>query len=371
MAKKFILTVLGLAVVVGGLVGVKVLQFKTMFAQSAKAAAPPESVATSPVSETSLNPTLDAVGSVVAVQGVTLNAEITGTIRRIAFESGASVQSGAVLVELDTSVEKAQLEAASASRELASINLESGRSLVESGAIAKAQWVALEAQAKLAAAEVARLNALIAKKTIRAPFSGKTGMRLVNLGQLVGAGDAIVTLQSLDPVYVDFALPQQRISQLNTGAKVTVTTDAFPNKTFEGEVSAINPVLDSATRSVRLRATLKNPETQLHPGMFAKAQVLLPTQEKVLLIPNTAVMFAPYGDSVFVVDEKDPKKPSVQQKFVRLGQAQGDYVVVLEGLSAKDTVVSTGAFKLRNGASIVVNNELKPEPSLKPNPTDT
>lgn len=371
MAKKFILTVLGLIVVVGGLVGVKVLQFKTMFAASAHAAAPPESVATSPVSETQLNPKLDAVGSVVAVQGVTLNAEITGTIRRIAFESGASVQAGAVLVELDTSVEKAQLEAASASRELAQINLDSGRALVESGAIPKAQWVALEAQAKQSAAEVARLNALIAKKTIRAPFSGRTGMRQVNLGQLVGAGDAIVSLQSLDPVYVDFALPQQRMSQLKTGAKVTVTTDAFPNKVFEGELSAINPELDAATRSVRLRATLKNPETQLHPGMFTKAQLLLPAQEKVLLVPNTAVMFAPYGDSVFVVDQKDPKQLSVQQKFVRLGTAQGDYVVVLEGLSASDTVVTTGAFKLRNGASIVVNNDLKPDPSLKPNPTDT
>lgn len=371
MAKKFMLTVLGLLVVVGGLVGVKVLQFKTMFAQSAHAAAPPESVATSPVSETQLNPTLDAVGSVVPVQGVTLNAEITGTIRRIAFESGAAVQAGAVLVELDTSVEKAQLEAASASRDLAAINLESGRALVDSGAIPKAQWVALEAQAKQSAAEVARLNALIAKKTIRAPFSGKTGMRQVNLGQLVGAGDAIVTLQSLDPVYVDFALPQQRMSQLKTGSKVTVTTDVFPNKVFEGELSAINPVLDTATRSVRLRATLKNPEAELHPGMFAKAQVMLPAQEKVLLVPNTAVMFAPYGDSVYVVDDKDPKQLSVQQKFVRLGQAQGDYVVVLEGLRTKDTVVTTGAFKLRNGASIVVNNELKPEPSLKPNPTDT
>jgi membrane fusion protein, multidrug efflux system len=371
MLKKIILTVLGLLIVVGGLVGVKVLQFQTMFAQSAQAAAPPESVATSEVSETTISPTLDAVGSVVAVQGVTLNAEITGTIRRIAFESGASVQSGAVLVELDTSVERAQLEAATASRDLAKINLDSGRSLIDSGAIAMAQWNTLEAQAKQSEAEVARLNALIAKKTIRAPFSGKTGMRQVNLGQLVGAGDAIVALQSVDPVYVDFALPQQRMSQLSTGSKVSVTTDSVANKTFEGEVSAINPTLDAATRSVRLRATLKNPDRQLYPGMFTKVQLAMPTQEKVLLVPSTAVMFAPYGDSVYVVDNKDPKSPTAQQKFVRLGQAQGDYVVVLDGLKPSDTVVTTGAFKLRNGASIVINNELKPEPSLKPNPSDT
>lgn len=371
MAKKFILTVLGLLGVVGGLVAVKVLQFQTMFAQSAHAAAPPESVSTSTVSETTLSPTLDAVGSVVSYQGVTLTAEIAGTIRRIAFESGASVQAGAVLVELDTSVERAQLEAASASRDLAASNLERGRSLLKSGAIPNSEWLSLEAQAKQSAAEVARLNALIAKKTIRAPFAGKTGMRMVNLGQLLSPGDPIVTLQSLDPVYVDFSLPQQRLSQLQTGAKVNVTTDVFPNKVFEGELSAINPELDQATRSLRLRATLKNPEGQLHPGMFAKVQVALPTTEKALLIPSTAVMFAPYGDSVYVVDNKDPKNPTAQQKFVRLGAAQGDFVVVLEGLKADDTVVTTGAFKLRNGASIAINNELKPEPSLKPNPTDT
>jgi membrane fusion protein, multidrug efflux system len=372
MAKKFILTVLGLLIVVGGLVGVKVLQFQAMFSQSAQAAAPPETVATSEVRETTLNPTLDAVGSVVAVQGVTLNAEITGSIRRIAFDSGANVQAGAVLVELDTSVEQAQLEAAAASRELASINLESGKTLVETGAMPKNQFVALEAQAKQSAAEVSRLSALIAKKTIRAPFAGKTGIRQVNLGQLVGAGDAIVSLQSLDPVYVDFSLPQQRMSQLNVGAKVRVATDVYPDKVFEGELSAINPVLDAATRSLRLRATLKNPEKQLHPGMFAKVKLELPQQEKALLIPSTAVMFAPYGDSVFVVDSsKDPKDPVVNQKFVRLGESQGDFVVVVDGLSAKDTIVTTGGFKLRNGSHISVNNELKPNPSLKPDPTDT
>jgi membrane fusion protein (multidrug efflux system) len=371
MAKKLILTVLGLLLVVGGLVSVKVLQFKAMFAASAHAAAPPESVSTSPVQETTLSPTLDTVGSVVAVQGVTLNAEITGTIRRIAFESGASAQAGAVLVELDTSVERAQLEAATASRDLAKINLDSGRSLVESGAMPKNQYVGLEAQAKQSEAEVARLGALIAKKTIRAPFAGKTGIRQVNLGQLVGAGDKIVTLQSLDPVYVDFSLPQQRLSQVTVGSKVNVATDVFPDKVFEGELSAINPEVDSATRSLRLRATLKNPEAQLRPGMFAKVQVGLPQQEKALLVPSTAVMFAPYGDSVFVVDNKDPKKPTVQQKFVRLGSSQGDFVVVTDGLTPTDVVVTTGGFKLRNGAEIMVNNDLKPDPSLKPNPSDT
>jgi len=375
MAKKIVLSSLALLAVLlglGGLVGIKMSQFKTMMAGSAHAAAPPEAVATSPVQASERKPTLDAVGTVTAVQGVTLNAEVAGTIRRIAFEDGAQVQAGAVLVELDTSVERAQLEAALASQELARINLESGKSLVDSGAMPKNQFSSLEAQSKQTGAEVARLQAVIAKKTIRAPFSGRTGLRQVNLGQLVGNGDKIVSLQSLDPVYVDFGLPQQRLSQLKVGAPVSVTTDVFPDETFAGELSAIHPEVDQATRSARLRATLKNPDGKLRPGMFAKAQVGMPTIENVLLIPATSVTYAPYGDSVFVVKQGEKDKPAtVQQKFVRLGPAQGDFVVVTQGLSAGDLVVTTGNFKLRNGVSVTINNELKPEPSLTPKPSDT
>ena len=375
MAKKIILSsvaIMAVLLVLGGLVGVKLSQFKTMAGASARAAAPPEAVATSPVQASERTPTLDAVGTVTAVQGVTLNAEVAGTIRRIAFESGAHVQAGAVLVELDTSVERAQLEAALASQELTRINLESGKSLVDSGAMPKNQFSQLEAQSKQAGAEVARLSAVIAKKTIRAPFTGRTGLRQVNLGQLVGNGDSIVSLQSLDPVYVDFGLPQQRLSQLDVGAKVNVTTDVFPTETFEGELSAIHPEVDQATLSLRLRPPLKYPGHKLRPGMFAKAQVSMPNVEKVLIIPATAVTYAPYGDSVFVVDtSQHPKPPTVQQKFVRLGPAQGDYVVVTQGLSAGDLVVTTGNFKLRNGVSVIINNDLKPEPSLTPKPSDT
>jgi membrane fusion protein (multidrug efflux system) len=374
MAKKIILSsvaILAVLLVLGGLVGIKVSQFKTMMGASAHAASPPEAVATSAVQASERTPTLDAVGTVTAVQGVTLNAEVAGTIRRIAFESGADVHAGAVLLELDTSVERAQLEAAQASLDLARINLESGRSLVDHGAMPKNQFSQLEAQSKQAQAELARLEAVIAKKTIRAPFSGRTGLRQVNLGQLVGNGDAIVSLQSLDPVYVDFGLPQQRLSQLTVGAKINVTTDVFPGETFQGDLSAIHPEVDQATRSVRLRATLKNPNNKLRPGMFAQAQVAMPNVEKVLLIPATAVTYAPYGDSVFVVDSSKQPKLTVQQKFVRLGVAQGDYVVVTQGLSVGELVVTTGNFKLRNGGDVVINNDLKPEPSLTPKPSDT
>ena len=370
MAKKVVFAALALILLVGGLASVKVSQFKTMFAQSAHAAPPPASVATALVEQRTLTPSLAAVGSVTAVQGVTLNAEVAGTIRHISFESGAEVKAGEVLVELDTSVERAQLQAAQANLELATVNLGSGRSLVGSGAIAKNQFSTLEAQAKGGEAEVSRLQALIAKKTIRAPFSGRTGLRQVNLGQFVGNGTAIVSLQSLDPVYVDFALPQQRLAQLNVGANVVVTTDVFPGEKFDGSVSAIHPEVDSSTRSIRVRATLKNPQGRLRPGMFAKLDLMLPQVENVLLVPATSITYAPYGDSVFVVDTS--KQPNtVQQKFVRVGGARGDFVVITQGLAAGETVVSSGSFKLRNGAAVVINNSLKPNPSETPQPTDT
>jgi membrane fusion protein (multidrug efflux system) len=372
MAKKIIGTVLGLLLVVGALVGIKVLQFKTMFAQQAHAAAPPEAVAVSPVRRDTLRPTLDAVGSITSAQGVTLKAEMPGPIRRIAFESGAVAKAGDILVELDAATEKAQLEAAEANAALVRVQLQSGRALVESGAIAQNQFITLQAQAKQADAEVARLSALVAKKTIRAPFAGILGLRLVNLGQFVGNGDPLVSLQALDPVFVDFALPQQRLAELKVGAPVHVTTDVFPGTQFEGALAAIHPEIDVATRSVRLRATLNNPQAQLKPGMFAKVEVVLPSTEQVLMVPATAVAYAPYGDSVYVLEKsKDGKGQVARQKFVRLGPARGDFVVVTKGLSADETVVTTGAFKLRNGAPVMINNDLKPDASDKPNPQDT
>jgi len=372
MAKKLVVTIFALLLAVGALVTIKVLQFKTMFAAAALAAPPPESVSTARVEASEWQPTLDAVGSVTPVQGVTLNAEVTGTIQRISFESGAKVQAGDVLVELDTSVEQAQLNSALATQELARINLESGRSLVKTAAMSTNQFAALDATYKQSQAEVARLKAVITKKTIRAPFAGQTGLRQVNLGQLVGSGTQIVTLQALDPVYVDFSLPQQRLSQLQVGATVHVATDAFPNGVFDGVLLAVQPEVDETTRNVRVRAELKNPDAKLRPGMFITVQVALPTQENVLLIPATAVTYAPYGDSVFVVDSTtNPKQPTVQQKFIRLGAARGDFVVVSEGLKEGETVVISGAFKLRNGTAVIINNSLNVDLALNPKPTDT
>lgn len=376
MGKKILFTTLGLLLVVGSLVGVKVAQFKAMGAQAENAGPPPEAVAVSEVKEVTWRPRLDAVGTVTPVQGVTLTAEVPGTVRRIAFESGALVKAGDVLVELDAVTERAQLEAADAQSELAHVNLESGKRLVDSGAIATTQFKTYQAQARQSEAEQTRLRSIIGKKTIRAPFTGRVGLRSINIGQFVGNGDALVSLQSLDPVYVDFSLPQQRLSELAVGLEVRVESDAYPSSEYVGALSAIQPQVDPTTRSVKLRATLGNQSGELRPGMFVRVQVVLPRDEKLLVVPSTAIMYAPYGDSVFVVKDgkaEDSKKPGpvAQQKFVRLGATRGDFVAITKGLERGEKVVVTGAFKLRNGASVEINNDLLPAASERPKPNDT
>lgn len=376
MTKKIVLTLILVVVLVGALAGIKGLQFKTMFAQGANFAPPPETVTTAEVKPDTWQPTLTAVGSVAAVQGVMLSAEMAGAVKNIAFESGATVRAGELLVELDSSVEQAQLRSALASADLARLNLERARDLRGKSMMSQADLDSAEAQAKQANAQIDNIRAVIAKKTIRAPFAGRTGIRQVNLGQFLDNGAAIVTLQSLDPVYVDFALPQQNLSQLGVGMTVRVTTDAFPEQSFTGKLTAINSEVDAVTRSVRLQATLANPAGRLRPGMYVNVAADLPQTERVLMIPATAVLYAPYGDSVFVVeDKKDEKTGAVgkvlNQKFVRLGKTRGDFVVVVSGLDVDQTIVTTGVFKLRNGMSVVVDNKLAPNFQLAPKPANS
>ncbi|MFZ1640960.1 MAG: efflux RND transporter periplasmic adaptor subunit [Candidatus Contendobacter sp.] len=376
MTKKIILTVVGLLVLVGLLASTKILQFQTMFAQGASFAPPPETVTTAEVKPDRWQPTLTAIGSVTAVQGVMVSAEISGTVKDIAFESGAIVKAGELLVELDTAIEQAQLRSAAASADLARANLDRARTMRARNMVSAADADAAEAQAKQTIAQMDNIRAAIAKKTIRAPFAGRLGIRKINLGQFLDNGAAIVTLQSLDPVYVDFALPQRYLSQLGAGMAVRVTTDAFPKQTFAGKITAISPEVDSVTRNVRLQATLANPNDRLQPGMYVEVAAVLPEIEQVLLIPATAVLYAPYGDSVFVIEEKKDEKTGavgkvLNQKFVRLGPARGDFVVVASGIEAGQTLVSTGVFKLRNGMSVVVNNALAPQPQLAPTPANS
>ncbi len=375
MAKKIILTLVIVLVLVGLLASVKGLQFQTMFAQGASFAPPPETVTTATVRREDWQPTLTAVGSVAAVQGVMLGAELAGAVKSIAFESGATVRAGELLVELDTAVEQAQLRSAMASADLARLNLERARDLRGKNMVSQADLDSAEAQFKQAVAQVDNIRAVIGKKTIRAPFAGRTGIRQVNVGQFLDNGAAIVTLQSLDPVYVDFALPQQDLAQLGVGMTVRVTTDAFPDQNFEGKLTAINSEVDAVTRNVRLQATLAT-DGRLRPGMYVNVEVVLPETERVLMIPATAVLYAPYGDSVFVVEDKKDEKTGatgkvLNQRFVRLGKTRGDFVVVTAGLEVDQTVVTTGVFKLRNGMSVVVDNQLAPSFQLAPKPANS
>ena len=376
MTKKIILTLAGLLLLVGALAGTKLFQFQTMFAAGADFAPPPETVTTTEVKQDTWQPTLTAVGSVVAVQGVTLGAEVAGTVKQIVFESGENAKAGDLLVELDSSIEQAQLRSAAAAADLARANLDRARDLRARNMMSTADLDAADAQAKQANAQLDNIRATIAKKAIRAPFAGRVGIRQVNLGQFLNTGDPIVTLQSLDPMYVDFSLPQQRLAQLSVGMAVRVTTDAFPDRTFEGELTAINSEVDTATRNVRLRATLANAHGLLRPDLFVNVAIVLPEAEPVLMIPATAVLYAPYGDSVFVVEEKKDEKTGVVgkvlgQRFVHLGKTRGDFVVVTSGLAAGQTIVTTGVFKLRNGMSVVVDNKLAPDFQVAPKPANS
>lgn len=375
MFKKFSLTGLLLFLLVAPIVAIKALQISALIAMGKTMAPSPEAVTTAEVREDTWQPSLHAVGSFAAVQGVTLGAEATGTVSRINFESGAVVDAGTVLVELDTSVEEAQLASALANAELAGLNLARAKSLRDQNTNSQAELDSFEAQSKQAKAEVKNIQAVIAKRRVTAPFAGRVGIRQVNLGQFLAVGTPIVSLQSLDPIYVNFSLPQQNLSQISEGLGARVTTDVYPGREFTGKVTAINPDLDAATRSVKLQLTLANAEGLLRPGMFGSVSVDLPVTDKVLTIPVTSVLYAPYGDTVYVVEDgKDaagaPQK-TVRQQFVRLGVVRGDFVAVTSGLKLGDTIVSAGVFKLRNGVPITVDNSLAPDARLAPTPTDS
>jgi membrane fusion protein (multidrug efflux system) len=376
MFKKLAITIAGLVVLVGLLGGIKGLQFQTMFAAGAGMTPPPEPVTTAVVTAESWAPTIDAIGSLTAVQGVTVAAELDGKVVQIAFVPGSVVRAGDLLLRQDTSTEEAQLRSADASVALARINLERDRELRAQATIAQSELDAADAQFKQATAQADNIRATIAKKTIRAPFDGRLGIRLVNLGQSLKSGDAIVSLQSLDPIYVNFLLPQQRLSELAPDLVVRVTSDAEPGQVREGKITAINPDVDSATRNVRVQATLGNADEHLHPGMFVNASVVLPHVDQVLVIPATAVLYAPYGNSVFVVEAKKDDRTGkatevLRQQLVRLGARRGDFIAVTSGLKAGETVVTSGVFKLRNGIAVTVNNSLAPNAQLAPHPTDS
>jgi membrane fusion protein (multidrug efflux system) len=377
MTKKiiFALTLIGLLMLVGALGGIKGLQIDRMLVQARQFAPPPEPVTTAAVRKESWESLLTSVGSLQAVQGVMVTAELTGKVVKIAFTPGTKVQAGDLLVQQDTSTEEAQLRAAEATAALARTNLERSKGLIAGKIISQSEYDNTEAQFKQAMAQCDNIRSLIAKKNIRAPFAGRLGIRLINLGQVLNEGEPIVSLQSLDPIFVDFLLPQQELPKIRQGLTVRVTTEAVQREFVEGKITAINPQVDAATRNIRIQATLENPQERLRPGMFVNVAVVLPVKEEVLTIPATSVLYAPYSDSVFVVEEKKSEKTGqpvrvVRQQFSRLGEKRGDFVAVASGLKEGDVVVSTGVFKLRNGQEVVVDNTLAPEFRLAPKPED-
>jgi membrane fusion protein (multidrug efflux system) len=335
---------------------------------------PPEAVTTTIARATEWASTLGAVGSVAPEQGVTLSADLPGVVERIAFESGVRVNAGDPLVVLDTRQERAQLASAQAQRDLARLNLDRQRKLLDQALIPQSEFDVVAAQFKQADAAVLEVEATIGRKTIRAPFAGITGIRQVNLGQYVRSGDPIVPLQSLDRVFVNFAVPQQGIAQLHVGDAVSAAADSSAREHLTGRITAINPVVDDATRNVQVQATLGNRGLALRPGMYVSVTVALGARQKVIALPASAINFAPYGNSVFIVEDiKGPDGKAyrgVRQQFVKLGPSQGDLVAVTDGVKPGQEVVTSGVFKLRTSAAVSVNNAVQPSADASPHPAD-
>ena len=373
MAKRMVLMLALAAAVVAGLGFTKYHQIEA--ATHAVMQPPPEAVTTIVTKQEKWPATLNVIGTVAAVQGVTVSADLPGTVDRINFESGKAVNAGDVLVELDTRQERAQLAAAEAQRDLARINFNRTQELVKAGVTARMEFDNVTAQKNATEAQAGEIRATIARKTIRAPFSGILGIRQVNLGQYLPAGAAIVPLQSLNPIYVNFGVPQQDAVQVRVGRTLRVTSNDVSGTQFTGRVTALDSVVNETTRNVQVQATLANPGGKLHPGMFVQVEVVTGADRPVIALPASAINYAPYGDSVYVVsDLKDPSGKmyrGVRQQFVKIGGSRGDQVAVVSGVNPGDEVVSSGVFKLRNGAAVQVNNKVRPENNPAPKPEDS
>jgi membrane fusion protein (multidrug efflux system) len=372
-----VIGVITAVLIVGALVGTKLSQFSAMNSAAEKQVMPPQPVNATTVRQELWQPRISSVGTVMAVQGTVISTEAEGVVRAIDFEAGSVVQANDVLVQLDVEVEQAQLRIAEAAAELANTSFKRAKDLLPKHNISQADYDAAAIGLKQARAQVDNIRALIAKKSVRAPFTGHLGIRNISVGQFLNKGSPVVSLQALDPVYVEFSVPQQRLGELMNGLHVAVSVDAYPNQQFAGVITAINPDVDAATRNVQVQATLPNKDGRLRPGMFVEVTLTLGRSEQVLTIPATAVLHAPYGDSLYVIEDDakagaDGTKPLVvQQKFVRLGAQQGDFVVVTQGVKAGDRIVSTGAFKLRPGMHVVIDNTLAPNFQSDPKPDNT
>lgn len=380
---RYVLAIVGILAVIGGLALVKGAQIGMLIGfgkQMQKDGPPPEAVATTPAKIEGWEGSLSAVGSVASTKGVTLSADAAGVVQRVHFESGATVKAGQVLVELDTSVERAQLASAMARKQLATTTAARTKALVEKGAISAAQADQDEAALRTSTTDAEGIQAQIAKKTIRAPFAGKLGIKSVVVGQYLNPGAPVAVLETFEDVHVDFTVPQQRLGDVKVGLPVRITVGGDGGASLEGKIAAVDPTIDATTRTVKLRADVADKEDALRPGMFVAVDIMLPTKSEAVVVPATALVHAPYGDSVFVVEEKKADAPGLRQtpdgkpvknarqQFVKVGRARGDFVALLDGVKPNEEVVSAGAFKLRNGAPVYVDNSKVAKPELSPSP---
>ena len=375
MAKRMIIVVGVLLAVVASIAFIKYRQIQQAIAQGSSFVPPPEAVTTVVAGETHWQGSLNAIGTAVAVHGVVVSADLPGLVSEILFESGRSVAAGEVLVRLDTRQERAQLASAVARRDLADLNLERARGLLQQGAISQSDYDQMDAEARSAIALTEEIEAIIDRKTIRAPFDGVLGIRQVNLGQYVSGGDPVVPLQKRSPIYVNFSLPQQNTAALKPGTEVNVTSVRGDGIAATGKITAVNSLIDAVTRNVEVQATFANRDGALQPGMFVEVEVVLGSSTTVVALPASAINYAPYGNSVYVVE--DVTGPGgetyrgVRQQFVKLGGGRGDQVAVLSGVKAGEEIVTSGGFKLRPGAAVQVNNEVQPANSETPTPEDS
>jgi membrane fusion protein (multidrug efflux system) len=375
MAKRMILMLVVLLTVLGGLGFAKFKQVEAEIAQGANFQLPPTAVTTVVARRETWPSTLSVIGTAAAIQGVTVSADLPGTIDKIHFESGQWVHEGDVLVELDTRQERAQLANLEAQRDLARVNYDRAQELVKAGVISHSDYDNATAQQKATEAQVGDIKAAIARKTIRAPFSGLLGIRQVSLGAYLAAGQAIVSLQSLNPIYVTFGVPQQETGKLVLGHALRVTNADLPGMAFTGRITALDSVINEQTRNIQVQAILTNKDNKLRPGMFVQVELPVGQPRQVVPLPASAINYAPYGDSVYVVTEmKDAKGNTyrgVRQQVVKIDGSRGDQVAVVSGIDPGDEVVSSGVFRLRNGAPVLVNNTVKPENNPSPKPQDS
>ena len=374
MLKRMIVMLVVMAALIAGLGFLKFQQIQTAIAQGAAFQPPPEAVTTIVAKQEEWPDTLTAIGTMAAVQGVDVSADLPGMIERISFDSGSFVRAGDVLVQLDTRQERAQLAAVEAQRDLARLNFDRMQGLLKESVISKAEYDRATAEQRATEARVGEIRATIERKTIRAPFSGALGIRQVNLGQYLSDGEVVVSLQALNPIYVNFGVPQQSAGLVTSGRRVRVTAGDVAGIQFEGRVTAVDSVVDEGTRNIQVQATLPNPAGVLRPGMFVQVEAVLGASRPVVSLPASAINYAPYGDSIFVVDTlKDPNGVpyrGVRQQFVKLGGARGDQTAVISGVKPGDEVVSSGVFKLRNAAAVLVNNKVQPGNNPAPKPED-